>query len=124
MPVAPPADVGFELVDRVEVLLRDETFCEAQRHRRVVGPLARLQVERPAADHVGERGERAGFFELQCGAESITRGESEQAPAVAVECGHGRFSESDGGVESFWEREAAARYESAIRNQNTATMTK
>src|SRR5262249_43493154 len=88
VPVTVPPAVRFELVNRVEALLRDEALGEAQRHRRVVGPLAWLQVERPAADDIGERLERAGQFELQGGAEGIPGGEPEQAPAVAIERGH------------------------------------
>ena len=54
----------------------DEALGEAQRHRRVVGPLARLQAERPAADHVGHRREasRGGWNSRWCRGRRRRRG--------------------------------------------------
>ena len=87
-----PPHVGFELMNRIEAALGDEALRKAQCHRRVVRPFPRLQAERPATDHVGERDEVAGVRELQRRAESVTRGQPEECAAIAVERRHGRRS--------------------------------
>ena len=80
----PPA-VGVELVERVEPVARDQALGQAQGHAGVVGPLARGEAERAAADHVVDRREAAGPLELQGGADGIPGREAEQAAAVAGE---------------------------------------
>src|SRR4051812_7522184 len=84
MPLAPPADVALELVDRVEAAPLDQALREAERHRRVVRPLTRLQAERPAADHVRQRLERARRAKLDRRADGVAGREAEQRAAVAV----------------------------------------
>jgi hypothetical protein len=72
------------LIVRIETAARDQALRETQRHRCVVGPLARLQAERPATDHVGQRRERAARLELHGGADRIARGKADQRAAVTV----------------------------------------
>jgi hypothetical protein len=59
VPFPLPAHVAGELVDRIESLAFDQTLGQAERHRGVVSPLARPEVERSAADDVVERFEGA-----------------------------------------------------------------
>lgn len=79
-----PAGVALELVNRVEAATFDEALREAERHGRVVGPLAGLQVEGAATDHVGDGLEAAGGLEFQGGAHGIADGKTEEAAEVAV----------------------------------------
>jgi hypothetical protein len=95
--VAVPAPVALELVDRVEAAPGQQRVGQAQRHRRVVGPRAGGQVERPAADHVGHRREGPGRLELDGGAERVADGQPEQGAAeavAAVGAAHARSSAS------------------------------
>ena len=82
--LAPPPDVALHLVTGVETLALDQARREAERHGGVVGPLAGLQVERTAADHVVDRLEGAGRLELESGAERVTGRQAEQAATEAV----------------------------------------
>lgn len=84
VPVAPPADVALELVERVEASAPDQALGEAERHRGVVGPLAGCEVERAAADDVVDRGEGGGAAELERRAECVAGGEAEEGAVVAV----------------------------------------
>ena len=59
-------------------------YGQAEGHGGVVGPLAGRQAERPTTDHVDDRRERPGTFELQRGPQGIAHGEAEEAAAVAV----------------------------------------
>jgi len=52
------------LIFGIKPSLLDEAFSEAKRHGSVIGPFARFEMERTAADHVGKWSERAGRFEL------------------------------------------------------------
>ena len=52
-----PSHVAVHLVLGVEPVAFHEAGRQAQRHGRVVGPLTRLEAERTAADHVGDRRE-------------------------------------------------------------------
>jgi hypothetical protein len=59
-----PGTIAIHLVFGIKPSLLDKAFGEAKRHGRVIGPFARFEMERTAADHVGNRSERAGRFEL------------------------------------------------------------
>src|SRR5690349_423599 len=85
MAVVIPVEVAVHLVDGIESVAMEQAVREAQRHRGVVGPLAGLETERPAADHVGERLESSARLELDRRADGITAGEAEQAAAEAIE---------------------------------------
>jgi hypothetical protein len=52
------------LIFGIKSSLFDEAFGETKRHRSVIGPFARFEMELTAADHVGKWRERAGRFEL------------------------------------------------------------
>src|SRR4051794_30202622 len=79
-----PANVTGELVDRVEPVHLEQALGEAERHRRIVGPLARLEVEGTAAEHVFDWRERAGRLEFEGGSERVTRGKAEHRAEVPV----------------------------------------
>ena len=54
----------IHLIFGIKSSLFDEAFGETKRHRSVIGPFARFEMELTAADHVGKWRERAGRFEL------------------------------------------------------------
>ncbi len=85
MTFLPPADVPFHLILGIESPAFDETLGEAEGHGCVVGPLARLEVEGTAADHVGDGLEAARRLELQTGSQGVADGKPEQAAAVSFE---------------------------------------
>jgi len=94
-----PAHVALQLVDGVEPPLLDEALGEAEGEGGVVGPLAGLEVERPAADHAGYRRERPGRSELKRRAEGVACCEAEEAAAITVEGVHGgRWASGGKGV--------------------------
>ena len=59
-----PGTVTIDLIFGIKAIPLDKTFGEAKRHGSVVGPFARVEMKRTAADHVGNWSERARFFEL------------------------------------------------------------
>src|SRR4029078_8059213 len=67
VPLMPPAHVALQLIDRVEASALDQALGKAQRHRRVVGPFARPELERAAANHGGDWRERARALALARG---------------------------------------------------------
>src|SRR5947208_5167024 len=79
--VAPPADVAHELVDRVEAAPLDQALGEAERHGRVVGPGPGGEVERTAADELGDGAEGAGRAEFKGGTEGVAEGETQEGAA-------------------------------------------
>ena|SRR5437867_3942562 len=83
MTLAEPPDVASELVDRIESPPLDQALRQAERHRGIVSPLARLKRERTAAEHVGNRGERSRSAELERRAECIASREAQQSAAIA-----------------------------------------
>src|SRR5262245_3167894 len=107
MTFAIPANVSCRLVDRVEAGASDQALGQAQRHGRVVRPLARPEVEWPAPDNGCERLERPGQREFDRCAEGIPGRQSEQGAAIARPAIHRRPS-----VESvspaFWRAAARA----------------
>ena len=80
-----PADVLRQSIDRIECAAFEQTLGQTQRHRGVVRPLAGLEVERAAADHVGDWREGAWLGELQGGTERIAGRQAKQGAAVAIE---------------------------------------
>src|ERR1017187_9033457 len=89
MPLAPPADIACELIHRIETTTLDQALGEAERHRRVIGPLAGLKAERPTSNDVGNRLERSRRAKLQSCAERVASGQSQQTATVAVNGVHG-----------------------------------
>ena len=59
-----PGTITIHLIFGVKAMLFDEAFAETKRHGSVIGPFARFEMERTAADHDGKWSERAGRFEL------------------------------------------------------------
>ena len=90
--LAAPACISLDLVLGIEPLTLHEAVGETERQGRVVGPLARVEAEGPAAGHVGNWRERAGPLELQRRAEGVTDGESDESAAEAVGGQVGGFS--------------------------------
>ena len=82
--VIAPEEVPAQVVGEVEPAAVDDRLGEAQRHRRVVGPLAGGQAERTAAHHVGDRLERAGGAELDGRPDRIPAGQADQRPSRPV----------------------------------------
>ena len=82
--LAAPAGVSLDLIFGIESLTLNETVGETERQRRVVGPLARGEAERPAAGHVGDWLEHAGLSEFQSRTEGVSDGESDKRAAEAV----------------------------------------
>jgi len=72
----------------VEATALDQTLGETQRHRRVVGPLAGLKMERSAAGHVVHRGEVPARHELYRRADSVASRKAEERAATPVELIH------------------------------------
>ena len=84
--------VAGHLVGGVELPLLDEAAGQAQRHGRVVGPLARRQVERPSASHVRDRPERAARLELERRPDGVPHRQAQKASQESVMRGHVRSS--------------------------------
>ena len=82
--LVPPPQVTAHLIGRVESAALDQALCQAQGHRRVVSPLARLQPERAAAGHVTDRLESTGPLELQRRAKRIPRRQPQQTTAETI----------------------------------------
>ena len=83
-----PQHVAAQLILEVEGASVDQRLGEAQCHRGVVGPLARLQAEGPAANHVGDRLEGAWRAELERRAHGVAAREPEQRSDGTVELVH------------------------------------
>jgi hypothetical protein len=79
------------LVHWIEAPARDQALGQAEGHGGVVGPLAGLQAEGPAADHVLDGREGAPRLEFQGGAKGITDCQSEDGAPVPVNQVHGVF---------------------------------
>jgi hypothetical protein len=80
-----PGDKPVHEVARVEVRVVEETVGERQRHRSVVGPPARLQPERPAADHVEQHRLHWLGGELQRGPDGVAHCKADECADGAVE---------------------------------------
>src|SRR5215210_6804589 len=78
-----PGDVG-----RVDAAARGDTLRQGNGHLRVVGPLARLDVEPAAAEQVAHRavprGDLLAGHELQRRAERVAEGQAEQRAGEAL----------------------------------------
>ncbi len=75
MPRVAPGHVAAHLVGGVVAIASQQALGQAKGHRGIVGPFARPQVERPAADHIFNGGERAGQRELQGRADGVAGGQ-------------------------------------------------
>lgn len=80
----PPPNVASSLIGRVEPTAFDQTRSEAQRHRRVVRPLAWAQTEWPPADHIREWRKRAARPKLYGCADGIASREADETTAKAI----------------------------------------
>ena len=76
--------VAAHLVTRVEPIALSEALRQAKRHRRVVRPVPRRQVETSAAGQVVERRETPGRLELEGNAERVADGEAEDRSEAAI----------------------------------------
>ena len=84
IPVAVPADEPGELVEGIVSPGLRQASRDAQRHRRVVGPLPGREVEHPAARHAGDGREGVASLELDGGAQRITHREPEETTQQPV----------------------------------------
>ena len=80
----PPTHVPAHLVSGVKSAAFRKACREAEGHGGVVGPLAGLQAEWPAAHHVVDGPEAAGRLELQRRAQGIARGQPQKGAAIPV----------------------------------------
>ena len=83
VPVLAPAVVALHDVVGVVAVQCQQRIRQAQRHRRVVRPLAWFEVEDASADHVRDRLKGARGLKLVRGAQSVTDGEAHQGTARA-----------------------------------------
>ncbi len=74
-----PVPVALHLVAGVEAAAFDQAGSQAERHGSVIRPLPRLEVERTAANHVGQGCKGAARRELDAGPDRVASGKSEQA---------------------------------------------
>jgi hypothetical protein len=72
------------LIGGVVATAIDERLREAERHRRVIGPLAGFQRKGPTADHVGERLKRPGRAKLDRRPDGIPRCQAEQGATGTI----------------------------------------
>ena len=79
MTLAPPAAVPLHLVASIEATALNQAFGQAERHRCIVGPLARLEVEWPASDHIYDGLESAFGPKLHRRAHRVSNCESSEA---------------------------------------------
>ena len=68
----------------VESAALDEARRETERHRGVVSPLAGEEVERSAADHVGQGLEGSAGTKLNSCTDGVSSGESEETAPEAI----------------------------------------
>jgi hypothetical protein len=85
------------LIHRVELSALEEALGQAQGHGRVVGPLARLEPERPSTRHVSERFERAAGRELDSRSNRIAAGQTDQGTAGTIDARPVSHGEAHGG---------------------------
>ncbi len=78
-----PANVAPELVTKIPAGF-DDAFGKAQRHRRIVRPLPRLERERAASDQVSNRLEAPWNTELESRSERISDRQPEKGSAIAA----------------------------------------
>jgi hypothetical protein len=67
-----PFTVTLHLLFRIEPASFDQTFCQAERHRSIIGPFARFEIEWAAADHVDNRCKGTGRTEFHGRSERVT----------------------------------------------------
>src|SRR5689334_13557455 len=80
----PPVEVTAHLVSRIKTFFVQQTFSQAKCHGCVIGPLPRLQIERAAANHIGQGLERAAWLEFDTGADSICASKPKQGCAITL----------------------------------------
>ena len=80
----PPLHVARQLVHRVEASPLHQAFCQAQRHRCVVRPLAGLQTEWSAANDVLHRHKRPRRLELDRGSQRIAYSQPDERPPHSI----------------------------------------
>ena len=84
-----PAHISLKLVDRIEAAPLNQALRQTERHRRVVRPLAGIEIERTAAGDIRQRLERARRLELDRRAQRIACGQANQRAAISILHGHG-----------------------------------
>ena len=71
-----PTDVAPHLIRSIESAALDQARRQTKRHRRVIGPLPRIQIEQPTANHVRNWLEGARFLKLKRGTQRIASREA------------------------------------------------
>ena len=85
VPVLEPAHVSVHHVERVVTTHRQQGIRQAQRHRRVVRPLAGLELEGASSNHARGRREGAYHLELVRRSQRVTDRQAYQRAARARE---------------------------------------
>lgn len=85
---APPPAVALHLVPGIHTPAGDQALRQAEGHGGVVRPLARLQPEGAAADHVHEGPEGAGGTEFNGRSQGIADGEADETATEAFRLVH------------------------------------
>lgn len=88
MTVTLPAHVARQLVDGIKFATLDETLCQAERHRGVIGPFAWSEVERAATVHVVDGIECSWRAKLERRPQRVARSQAKQSTTVTVEQVH------------------------------------
>ena len=83
VPVLEPAHVSVHHVERVVTTHRQQRIRQAQRHRRVVRPLAGLELEGASSNHARGRREGAYHLELVRRSQRVTDRQAHQRAARA-----------------------------------------
>jgi len=73
-----PLRVSLQLVNGIEPAFLHQTLRQAKRHRGIVSPLAGLEVEGTATDHVSKFFEGTRGFEFESGSDGVSNCEAEQ----------------------------------------------
>jgi hypothetical protein len=84
MALSAPHYIPAHLVRRVESFLFDQALRKTQCHRRVIGPLAGSQSERPAARNILDWHKAAWRSEFESCPQCVARGQAEQASSVSI----------------------------------------
>jgi hypothetical protein len=85
----PPSTISGELINGIESAPLDQALGEAEGQRGVIGPLTRLKMESPTADHVRDRNKGARPLEFERRTEGVAHGQTQQRPSVSVNEIHG-----------------------------------
>jgi hypothetical protein len=82
--VAIPANIALHLVAGIESAPLDQALRQTQRQGRVVGPLPRLQLKRPAASDVPHRRKRTRRLEFDRRPQRIADGKAEERSTISI----------------------------------------